>query len=71
MHLFVAKDFSGTLNESCDEGKLEWVEKDKISSLPIWEGDKIFLDLLQTENRFFSVKLVYNGDRLAQSKIDI
>jgi len=71
MHLFVAKDFSGTLNESCDEGKLEWVEKDKINSLPIWEGDKIFLDLLQTENRFFSVKLVYNGDTLAESKIDI
>ena len=71
MHLFVAKDFSGTLNESCDEGKLEWVEKDKISSLPIWEGDKIFLDLLQTENRFFSVKLVYRGDTLAESKIDI
>ena len=71
MHLFVAKDFSGTLNESCDEGKLEWVEKDKISSLPIWEGDKIFLDLLQTEDRFFSLKLVYNGDTLAESKIDI
>ena len=63
MHLFVAKDFSGTLKD-CDEGELMWVEKEKIYTLPIWEGDKIFLRLLDTDEPFFSLKLTYHGDKL-------
>ena len=41
MYLFTCTDFEGVI-KSCDEGVLEWIEKDKISSLPLWEGDKIF-----------------------------
>ena len=63
MHLFVSKDFSGLLKE-CNEGVLEWVEKEKIYTLPIWEGDKIFLRLLDTDAPFFSLKLEYTGDTL-------
>ena len=37
---------------------------------PAWEGDKVFLDLLLSgEERFFSVKLQYEGDRLVEKKI--
>ena len=62
MHLFTSKDFSGEMRE-CDEGKLEWVKIDKIESLELWEGDKIFLRLLKEKTPFFSLKLVYkNGD---------
>ena len=47
MHLFTADGYTGQL-KSCDEGELEWVEKRRLLSLPIWEGDKIFLRLLDS-----------------------
>lgn len=71
MHLFTADSFSGEINETCDEGELEWVRKEDIFSLPIWEGDKIFFKLLDTEKRFFSLKLVYCGDDLVSHDIEI
>ena len=46
MHLFTATEFTGKLKE-CDEGVLEWVDKEFLYSLPMWEGDKIFLKLLE------------------------
>jgi 8-oxo-dGTP diphosphatase len=39
--------------------------------LNLWEGDKIFLELLQKEQRFFSLKLVYEGDTLVEQKLKI
>ncbi len=64
MHLFTANGYEGEIDYECDEGVLEWVKKEEVCSLPIWEGDKIFFDLLNKEERFFSLKLVYEGDRL-------
>ena len=61
MHLFSSEDFSGKI-KTCDEGELEWVDIDKICTLPIWEGDKIFFRLLEQKVPFFSVKLVYDDD---------
>lgn len=69
MHLFVSKDFSGFLKE-CDEGELKWVEKEKIYSLPIWEGDKIFLRLIDENAPFFSLKLEYAGDKLIKATLN-
>ncbi len=69
MHLFTAHSFTGTLLD-CDEGELEWVEKDRIPSLPIWEGDKIFLRLLDERADFFSLKLCYQGDKLVRAVLD-
>lgn len=63
MHLFTATDWEGTIGE-CSEGNLEWVKKSDVPSLPIWEGDKIFLKLLADEEPFFSLKLSYDGDVL-------
>ena len=63
MHLFTATEVSGSLRE-CDEGTLEWVDWAEICRLPIWEGDKVFLRLLQERATFFSLKLVYDGDKL-------
>lgn len=70
MHLFTSRDFSGKITSSCDEGELLWVEKKKIPTLNIWEGDKIFLKLLDTEERFFSLKLVYEGDKLISHTLE-
>lgn len=70
MHLFTCTDFSGEMNSNCDEGVLEWVKKEEVSNLPIWEGDKIFLSLLDAKTQFFSLKLVYEGDRLVSHKLE-
>ena len=63
MHLFHAKSFTGSL-KTCDEGELEWVDKQKMYDLPLWEGDKVFLRLLEQECAFFSLKLCYIGETL-------
>lgn len=69
MHLFTANDFSGEIKE-CDEGVLEWIEKEKLYSLPLWEGDKIFLRLLEENVPFFSLKLSYEGDTLTEAVLN-
>ena len=69
MHLFTADGYAGQL-KSCDEGELEWVEKQRLLSLPIWEGDKIFLRLLDSEQPFFSLKLRYQGERLVAAALN-
>lgn len=69
MHLFKSTAFSGKIKE-CDEGELDWIEKEKLLSLPIWEGDKIFLKLLDQDIPFFSLKLRYEGNTLAQAVLN-
>lgn len=69
MHLFTADEFEGEIGP-CDEGDLEWVDKDKVKDLPIWAGDKIFLDLLTKEVPFFSLKLAYEGETLVQAVLN-
>ena len=69
MHIFYSDDFSGTVRD-CDEGVLEWVRKENLYTMPIWEGDKIFLRLIEENSPFFSLKLVYEGDRLVYSALN-
>ena len=69
MHLFTVTDWTGVEKE-CDEGELAWIEKKRLLELTLWEGDKIFLRLLEEEHPFFSLKLVYRGDALAQAVLD-
>lgn len=71
VHLFTADGYEGEIDYNCDEGVLEWVKKEKIPSLPIWEGDKIFFDLLDSEERFFSLKLEYKKDKLINSFVEL
>lgn len=69
MHLFTCDRFSGSMKD-CDEGVLEWVDKSRLLSLPIWEGDKIFLRLLDEEAPFFLLKLCYKGDELIYAALN-
>ena len=69
MHLFLSTDFTGTVKD-CDEGVLEWVGKKRLLTLPIWEGDRIFLRLLDSDVPFFSLKLCYSGDRLTRAVLN-
>lgn len=66
MYLFTADGFTGNLKE-CDEGDLQWVSRDFLDSLPKWEGDQIFLDLLWQNEPFFLLTLRYAGDRLQEA----
>ena len=70
MHLFTATGWTGKVQE-CDEGVLEWIHKDALAALPQWEGDKIFLRLIHdAATPFFSLKLRYEGERLAYAALD-
>ena len=70
MSLFTAKAPDVEPKE-CDEGKLEWVPKDKVYELNLWEGDKIFLKKLSESREFFSLKLVYDKeDKLIEATLD-
>ncbi|MDE7037576.1 MAG: 8-oxo-dGTP diphosphatase [Lachnospiraceae bacterium] len=70
MSLFTADGFKGEA-VPCDEGDLEWVEIDKVYDLNLWEGDRIFLRLLEERREFFSLKLVYDGrDTLIYAALD-
>ncbi len=69
MYLFTADAFEGDLQE-CPEGDLQWVSKDFLYSLPMWQGDKIFLDLLWQDAPFFLLTLKYRGEELAEAVLD-
>ena len=66
MHLFTVTDWTGEARE-CDEGELAWIKKQKLFDLTLWEGDRIFLKLLQEDAPFFSLKLTYQGDELKEA----
>ena len=63
MHLFTATGFCGEIID-CDEGVLEWISKERLAAVPKWQGDDIFLRLLDSDEPFFSLKLRYEGERL-------
>lgn len=67
MHLFSADAYTGELRDDCNEGVIAWQPKEALPSLPMWEGDYVFLDLLRREEPFFSLKLVYVNDRLTDA----
>lgn len=69
MYLFTADGFQGELIE-CDEGNLEWVSREFLGTLPMWEGDKIFLDLLWQDASFFLLTLRYRNDRLVEAVLN-
>ena len=70
MHLFHSEDFHGTLRE-CSEGTLEWIEKSALDSLPDqWEGDRLFLRMMENKEPFFSMKLCDCGDLLTGAELN-
>lgn len=66
MYLFTADGFEGNMTQ-CDEGDLQWVEREFLNALPKWEGDQIFLDLLWQNAPFFLLTLRYHGDTLVEA----
>jgi 8-oxo-dGTP diphosphatase len=69
MFLYTADKFEGEMI-ACNEGELKWVKKEDVLSLNLWEGDKIFLKLLEEREDYFSLKLMYQGDNLVKAVLD-
>lgn len=69
MHLYTATGWTGEMTD-CDEGVPEWIEKDRLMQLPMWEGDRIFLRLIDEDRPFFSLKLRYEGEKLIEAVLD-
>lgn len=63
MYLFTSNDFEGDIID-CDEGDLHWVDINKVTSLPIWEGDKVFLQYLLDNEPYFELELIYSKKKL-------
>ena len=68
MYVFTSNDFTGKLIE-CNEGELKWVDKAEVRKLPTWEGDKIFLDRILEDTAFFTAKVEYDGEMLANYSV--
>ena len=69
MHIFTVTDWTGETRE-CDEGELAWIKKQKLFDLTMWQGDRIFLKLLQEDAPFFSLKLTYQCDELVEAVLN-
>ena len=69
MHLFTATRFEGDMIV-CDEGDLQWIDKSRLLALTLWEGDRIFLRLLQQNAPYFELTLRYHGDALTGAELN-
>lgn len=69
MHLYTADRWAGEMID-CDEGVLEWVEKQNLLNLPLWAGDRVFLKLLSENAPFFHLRLEYCGETLIRAVLD-
>ena len=69
MCLYTSEEFEGIPRE-CDEGKLEWIPKEKLTELNMWPGDRIFNKLIRENAPFFSLKLSYKGDDLVEAVLN-
>jgi len=65
--VYVCKSYSGKLGK-CDEGTLKWVDKNKIYSLNLWEGDRLFLNMLIEDKKGFDLSLYYKRKKLVRSE---
>ena len=68
--VFTSDDFNGEVNFRCDEGVLQWVKKDTIDALDLWQGDRYFLPKLFQTGPFFNMTLVYTNNRLVHVECD-
>ena len=65
--VYEVTDFSGSLIQS-SEGNLKWIADSELLSLPLWEGDYLFLRWL-LEGKFFSAKFEYKDGKLLNHSV--
>lgn len=70
MYLYTCKEFTGNVLDNCNEGELKWINKSDILSLSLWEGDRIFLPLLDKKSDIFYLTLRYLDDNLIDYQLE-
>ena len=68
MHVFTCSDFIGEVDYNCVEGTLKWIPLDELFSIPLWEGDKLFLKPILDKEPFFEMSMRYEGETLVEYK---
>lgn len=63
---FTSSDFEGE-PEAGNEGSFVWVDRDKIQTVDLYEGDKIYLDVM-IKDKFFVLEFLYKGFELINHK---
>lgn len=69
MYLYTSNDFYGKI-KNCSEGDLKWIDKEEVFKLNLWEGDRIFLDLIRGKCPFFYLTLNYEDDNLLSYNLE-
>ena len=64
MYVYTSINFNGELID-CNEGTLEWIEKDQINQLNIWEGDIIIFEKMKYDD-YFKLKMIYKNNYLLE-----
>lgn len=59
---FYAESYSGTLAETSDEGRLEWIGIDSLDLRPMAEGDRYFLKHVIQQPALLTGKFIYTPD---------
>ena len=62
VHVYRFDEFSGDLIDS-PEGHLQWIDNDDLKDIPLWEGDRIFMDWLDQPG-IFSAVFIYESGKL-------
>ena len=59
--IYKVYDYSGELIVENREGRLEWIENEKILDLNLWDGDRYFLEHLHSDQQFDGSLTYQNG----------
>ena len=68
MYTYTSDDFSGEVDFDCNEGTLKWIKKGELFNLPVWEGDKLFIEPILNNENYFEITMRYEGDILKEYK---
>ena len=63
--IFIIDSYTGTPLEKNPEGTLEWVERDRLLDLPLWDGDRLFVPLVfDNDPRIFHGVMPYRDGKM-------
>ena len=62
VHVYCFDEFSGELIDS-PEGHLQWIDNADLKDIPLWDGDRIFMDWLDQPG-IFSAVFIYESGKL-------
>ena len=71
MHLYSVAGYEGDIKPSCDEGRLEWIDIQDVFDLPMWEGDKYFLQPLLAGKEKINMVLRYEGTSEEERLVEV